>query len=42
MDAGPWEALREEFPRVLVAIMYAAVRCTAGDQTDDVILHLRT
>lgn len=42
MDAGPWEALREEFPRVLVAVMYAAVRCTAGDQTDDVILHLRT
>ena len=42
MDAGPWEALREEFPRVLVAVTYAAVRCTAGDQTDVVILSLRT
>ena len=42
MDADPWEGLRETFPWVLAAVTYAAVRCTAGDQTAVFILGLRT
>lgn len=42
MGPGPWEALKEELVRVPVAVMYTSVMCTAGDQTDVVILDLRT
>lgn len=41
-DPGPLEALREAFARALAAATYTTVRCTAGDQTDVVILCIRT